>query len=119
MTSVQRRRHVLRLCARFFFKLFICAAVCAASALTPVWQEGGGEPLPFRYKVTPKATINVFEPRALPPNSDINSLRGTMLGAAIGGHFDKLPKQSAALVWEAGLYWRKRSQEISPSCLAA
>ena len=65
-----------------------------------------GVPVPFRYGVTAKGKVNVFEPAALNKDVDLlTSARATQFGAALIGSLNELPKSIRyGMVWEATLH---------------
>lgn len=45
--------------------------------------------------------INVFQPKQLEADADMNELRGTMLGACFNNHYDQIPETAfAKTCWE-------------------
>lgn len=64
--------------------------------------DSEGNARPFRYECSVMPKINVFEPKAIPDSANMDSLRSTMFGAAMIGHFTKLPSSiHFGVVWEA------------------
>lgn len=64
-----------------------------------------GNNLPFRYSVTPRAKVNVFEPKALDSATDLTQCRYSTMGAAFTGSLHKLacaPNSLCKILWEAG-----------------
>lgn len=75
-----------------------------AGKITCALTEDGGN-LPFRYSVTPRAKVNVFEPKALDAATDLMQCRYSTMGAAFSGSFHKLactPNSLCEILWEAG-----------------
>ena len=64
-------------------------------------QEADGVPLNFRYHVKQKTKVSIFEAKDAPANSEPMSMRATLMGSMLKGHFTKLPKSAiSATVWE-------------------
>ena len=76
--------------------------------------DSEGNARPFRYQCSAMSKINVFEPKAIPDSANKDSLRSTMFGAAMMGHFSKLPStEHLGVVWEAR---RERKDDHHISC---
>ena len=66
------------------------------------WTSQDGQPVPFRYEVSPMQKVNTFEPKPLQQGADWMALRYSVLGAAAADHFHELPSSSnCSLLWEA------------------
>lgn len=71
--------------------------------LTPfcIFQEGSDQAGIFRYTITPKSKVSVFEPKPLPPATEFMNMRGTMMGAVMKNNLTKLPQNKmGSTVWE-------------------
>ena len=56
----------------------------------------------FRYEISAKPKVSVFEPQKLAETVDRMSMRATQLGAALKGSYGKLPRtDQSGLLWEA------------------
>lgn len=65
--------------------------------------QDNGEVLNFRYSVQPKQRVHTFEPKMLPPNTDLMQLRHSQLGVvfAVDKQLGKLPsKKYCGLAWD-------------------
>ena len=72
-----------------FFKLF--------QAFSPAQD---GQPRHFRYSVNPKTTMLALTPKKL-DDIDMTTVRGSMIGAAFAGRYDKIPRTDIGrVVWE-------------------
>ena len=62
-------------------------------------------PVPFRYTVSAKPKVNVFFPKELPNDTDLqNGIRATQIGALLIGKLHEMPKSTAfSVAWEVGL----------------
>lgn len=64
----------------------------------------------FRYQLSPKAMVNVFEPKAV-DLENTRLMRAAMMGAVCLENFAKLPKsENASIVWEVGSLYNLLSE---------
>lgn len=77
-----------------------------------LFQDGGGNAVPFRYTVSPRAMVNTFEPKAV-ANDDITDMRASIMGAACAGKFKAFPKSDiCSILWEVSWLGMKCTVQI-------
>lgn len=65
-------------------------------------QADTGDPITFRYDVTPKSKISTLMVKDVAAGADLMNMRPTMLGALWATKLTSLPKTPAAsILWEA------------------
>ena len=68
-----------------------------------VFCQDNNEPMNFRYTLTPKPRVHTFEPKRLPPETDLKDLRFAQLGAVLANQkrLATLPSSKHfGLAWE-------------------
>ena len=67
-----------------------------------VLPDGQQRALHYRYKISPKDSVNAFKPRELEASLDRNALRPAQFGAIYHRRYSQLPQcEWCRVVWEA------------------